>query len=109
LDTWTEARARDWRDAAALRLKIKPDAPLSLSVSFLDGNHARFTQQTDLLAAGAWQTVTLPLYKFWHDPNGPSGDRPGAAVDLRDVSAFGFAPRDCGSGHFSIDDVALIR
>jgi hypothetical protein len=109
LDVWTNARVHDWTAATALRFRIAPDTALSLSVSLLDGNHTSFMQKTAQLAPGVWQTVTLPLDKFLRAPSDPSPERPAAPVDLHDVSAFGFAPSDCQSGHFSIDDLALVR
>jgi len=109
LDVWTNARVRDWTAATALRFRIAPDTALSLSVSLLDGNHTSLTQKTAQLTPGVWQTVTLPLGKFLRAPSNPSSDHPAAPVDLHDVAAFGFAPSDCQSGHFSIDDLALVR
>ena len=109
LDVWSAPRARDWSQASALSFRIKPDAAISLSVSFMDGNHAGYTQKTAPLVAGTWQTVTLPFDKFWFNPHGPPGDIPGAPLNRSSVEAFGFAPEGCANGHFVIDDFALTR
>jgi hypothetical protein len=108
LDVWNEARFTDWHDAGALSFSIKPDAELSLSVSFMDGHGTGYTSKTEQLSPGAWQVVTLPLNKFWHNPFGPPGDHPGTPVDTSRVTAFGFAPEGCQSGHFIIDDFKLV-
>lgn len=108
LDVWNEPRLTDWHDAGALSFSIKPDAELSLSVSFMDGHGTGYTSKTEQLSPGAWQVVTLPLNKFWHNPFGPPGDHPGAPVDTSRVSAFGFAPQGCRNGHFLIDDFKLV-
>jgi len=107
LDVWYDLGSVDFRSAKKLTLRVKPDSALSLSVSFLDGNHAGYTQQPSPLAAEVWQTVELPLDAFRHNPYGPPGDKPGAPVELSGVHALGFAPRVCGDGHFLIDDVRL--
>jgi len=107
LDVWSQPRTSDWSNARSLTLRIKPDAAMSLSVSFMDGNHAGYTQKTAPLVAGTWQTVTLPFDEFWFNPHGPAGDKPGAPLDLSKVEAFGFAPQGCSNGHFLIDDFAL--
>jgi hypothetical protein len=107
LDVWSEPRTADWSKASALTLRVKPDAAISLSVSFMDGNHAGYTQQTPTLVAGSWQTVSLPFDKFWLNPFGPQGDTPGQPQDRSQVAAFGFAPHGCTNGHFLIDDFAL--
>jgi hypothetical protein len=107
LDVWSDVVRGDWRGARSVQLRIKPDSPFGLSVSFMDGHHTGYTQQTQPLAPNTWQTVTLPLEKFWHNPYGPPGDAPGAPVDLSHVEAFGFAPYGCGSGHFLIDDIVV--
>ena len=107
LDVWSEPRASDWSKAGALSFRIKPDAAISLSVSFMDANHAGYTQQTQQLVAGAWQTVSLPFDKFWLNPFGPQGDVPGQPQDRSHVAAFGFAPHGCANGHFLIDDFKL--
>jgi hypothetical protein len=107
LDVWGTPLISDWTAGNALTLRIKPDAAMSLSVSFMDGNHAGYTQKTELLVAGQWQTVRLPFDKFWFNPFGPPGDVKGAPLDRRNVTAFGFAPQGCTNGHFLIDDFAL--
>ncbi len=107
LDVWNETRLGDWRAFSALSFHIKPDSELVLSVSFMDGHGTGYTSKTERLSPGAWQVVTLPLNKFWHNPFGPPGDHPGAPVDTSRVTAFGFAPQGCQSGHFSIDDFKL--
>jgi hypothetical protein len=109
LDVWSAPRTRDWSQASALSFRIKPDAALSLSVSFMDTNHAGYTQKTAPLVAGSWQTVTLPFDKFWFNPHGPAGDTPGAPLNRVSVEAFGFAPEGCANGHFVIDDFVLTR
>lgn len=80
---------------------------MSLSVSFTDANHAGYTQQTPVLVAGVWQTVTLPFDKFWLNPFGRQGDTPGHPQDRSKVQAFGFAPHGCSNGRFLIDDFTL--
>jgi hypothetical protein len=107
LDVWNDAPTTDWRGHSSLSLKLKPDAAISLSVSFMDGNHTGYTQHSEPLTPGVWQAVTLPLAKFWHNPFGPPGDKPGAPVDLSNVQSFGFAPLGCTNGHFLIDDIQL--
>lgn len=107
LDVWNEARTSDWRAASAVSFRIKPDAAISLSFSFIDGHGTGYTQTTGPLTPGAWQLVTLPLNQFSHNPFSPPGDHPGAPVDTTRVSAFGFAPQGCQDGHFSIDDFRL--
>lgn len=107
LDVWFELGRVDLRSAKAITLRVKPDTALALSVSLLDGNHTGWTQQPAPLTPGVWQTVTLELYKFWHNPYGPPGDKPGAPMDLSAVSALGVAPKDCADGHFLVDDVRL--
>jgi len=107
LDVWSETRVQDWTQAGALSFRIKPDAVMSLSVSFLDGNQAGFTQRTQPLVAGVWQSVRLPLEQFRLNPFGPQGDVPGRPVDFGHVQAFGFAPIGCSNGHFLIDDFSL--
>jgi hypothetical protein len=107
LDVWSEPRSSDWSGASALTLRIKPDQAMSLSVSFMDGNHAGYTQKTPLLVAGVWQAVSLPFDKFWLNPFGPPGDTPGQPQDRSKVQAFGFAPQGCSNGRFLIDDFAL--
>lgn len=107
LDVWYDLGNVDFRKGKKLTVRVKPDNALSLSVSFMDGNHTGYTQQPNPLTPGVWQTVELPLDAFWHNPYGPPGDKPGAAVDLSGVHALGFAPRACGDGHFLIDDVRL--
>jgi hypothetical protein len=107
LDVWSLPRTSDWSKARALSFRIKPEGALVLSVSFLDGNHAGYTQKTQPLTAGSWQTVTLPFDKFWLNPFGPQGDTPGAPQDLSRVGSFGFAPDGCGNGRFLIDDFSL--
>lgn len=109
LDVWSSPMASDWSRARALSLRVKPSAPLSLSVSFMDGNHSGYTQQTEPLTAGQWQTVILPFDKFWLNPFGPPGDVKGAPQDRTNVQAFGFAPRGCTNGHFLIDDITLLE
>lgn len=109
LDVWSPPRNRDWSQASALSFRIKPDAVITLSVSFMDANHAGYTQKTAALVAGSWQTVTLPFDKFWFNPHGPSGDTPGAPLNRSNVEAFGFAPEGCSNGHFVIDDFVLTR
>ena len=108
LRVWNEARVTDWRAAAGLTFRVKPDAALALSVSFLDGHASRYTQRTDALVAGSWQTVTLPLDKFTHDADGPAGDRPGAPLDAAHVAGFAFGPAACSSGQFTVDDFKLV-
>jgi len=107
LDVWSETRVHDWTQAGALWFRIKPDAAMSLSVSFLDGNHAGYTQKTQPLAPGVWQSVRLPLEQFQLNPFGPQGDQPGRPVDFAAVQALGFAPVGCSNGHFLIDDFSL--
>jgi hypothetical protein len=107
LDVWSSVAHGDWRGARSVQLRIKPDSAFGLSVSFMDGHHTGYTQQTQPLSPNTWQSVTLPLDKFWHNPYGPPGDAPGAPVDLSRVEAFGFAPYGCGSGHFLIDDIVV--
>lgn len=107
LDVWNESRIGDWHAFSALSFHIKPDSALALSVSFMDGHGTGYTSKTERLSPGAWQVVTLPLNKFWHNPFGPPGDHPGAPVDTSRVTAFGFAPDGCQSGHFLIDDIKL--
>jgi hypothetical protein len=107
LDVWSEPRTSDWSKASALSLRIKPDAAMSLSVSFMDANHAGYTQKTPPLSAGVWQTIRLPFDKFWLNPFGPQGDTAGQPQDRTKVQAFGFAPDGCSNGHFLIDDFAL--
>lgn len=104
LDVWASLPGSDLRGASAITVRIKPDSALALSVSFMDGNHTGYTQQTESLTPGVWQKVVLPLYKFWHNPFGPAGDKPGLAMDLSRVDALGFAPRACEAAHFLIDD-----
>ena len=74
LDVWGTPLVSDWTAGNALTLRIKPDATMSLSVSFVDGNDAGYTQKTEPLAAGQWQIVRLPFEKFWFNPFGPPGD-----------------------------------
>jgi hypothetical protein len=107
LDVWYDLGSVDFGSARALTLRVKPDAALSLSVSFMDGNHTGYTQQPAPLVPGEWQTVALPLREFWHNPHGPAGDEPGAPVELGAVHALGFSPRACRDGHFLLDDVRL--
>lgn len=107
LDVWSEPRTSDWSTASALSFRIKPDAAISLSVSFMDANHAGYTQKTPPLVANVWQTVRLPFDKFWLNPFGPQGDTPGRPQDRTKVQAFGFAPDGCTNGHFLIDDFTL--
>jgi hypothetical protein len=107
LDVWSTPLTRDWSKAAALSLRVKPDSALALSVSFMDANHAGYTQATPTLTPGVWQTVSLPFEKFWLNPHGPQGDKPGAPLDLSQVERFGFAPQGCVNGHFLIDDFRL--
>jgi hypothetical protein len=107
LDVWNEARISDWHAASAVTFRVKPDAAISLSFSFIDGHGTGYTQTTGPLTPGAWQTVTLPLNQFSHNPFNPPGDHPGAPVDPTRISAFGFAPQGCQDGHFSIDDFRL--
>ncbi|MDF3064807.1 MAG: hypothetical protein K0R38_408 [Polyangiaceae bacterium] len=107
LAVWFDLGRIDFRSAKALSLRVKPDAALTLSVSFMDGNRTSWTQQPAPLTPGVWQTVTLELYKFWHNPYGPPGDKPSAPMDLTAVSAFGIAPKDCADGHYLLDDVRL--
>jgi hypothetical protein len=107
LDVWATLPGSDLRGASSLTFRIKPDSALALSVSFMDGNHTGYTQQTEPLTPGAWQKVVLPLYKFWHNPFGPPGDKPGAPLDLSRVDALGFAPRACEPARFLIDDFQL--
>ena len=107
LDVWTAPLATDWSHARALTLRVKPSAALALSVSFMDGNHAGYTQLTDPLVAGEWQAVLLPFDKFLFNPFGPPGDVKGAPQDRAAIAAFGFAPRGCNNGHFLIDDFKL--
>lgn len=107
LDVWSQPRTSDWSKARSLSLRIKPDAAFSLSVSFIDGNHAGYTQQTPPLVAGVWQTVNLPFDKFSLNPFGPQGDKLGQLPELSQVGAFGFAPAGCSNGHFLVDDFTL--
>lgn len=107
LDVWYELSPLDLRSAKAITLRLKPESALALSVSFMDGNHTGWTQQPPPLTPGVWQTVKLELYKFWHNPFGPPGDKPGAPVDLSAVGALGIAPKDCGDGQFLLDDVRV--
>jgi hypothetical protein len=107
LDVWSEPHALDWSKARALSFRIKPDAAISLTVSFMDANHAGYTQRTPPLVAGVWQDVQLPFERFWLNPFGPQGDTPGKPVDRSQVAAFGFAPYGCTNGHFLIDDFRL--
>jgi len=107
LDVWSEPRSSDWSKARALSLRVKPDAPISLSVSFIDGNHAWYSQRTPQLVVGVWQTVSLPFDKFQVSPFGPQGDKPALPPDRRAVAAFGFAPDGCSNGHFLVDDFKL--
>lgn len=107
LDVWFDLGRLDLRSAKTLSLRVKPDATLALSVSFLDGNRTGWTQQPAPLTPGVWQTVTLELYKFWHDPHGPPGNEPGAPVELSAVGALGISGKDCVDGHFLLDDVRL--
>jgi hypothetical protein len=109
LDVWSAPRSRDWSQSSALSFRIKPDAAMTLSVSFIDANHAGYTQKTSPLIPGSWQTVTLPFGKFWFNPHGPPGDTPGAPLDRSNVEAFGFAPEGCSNGHYVIDDFVLTR
>ena len=107
LDVWSEPRTSDWSKARALSLRIKPDAAISLNVSFTDGNHAGYTQRTPQLVAGVWQTVSLPFDQFRLNPLGPQGDQVGLPQDRSAVAAFGFAPDGCSNGHFLVDDFTL--
>jgi hypothetical protein len=109
LDVWSAPRSRDWSQASALSFRIKPDAAISLSVSFMDANHAGYTQKTAPLVPGTWQTVSLPFDQFLFNPHGPPGDTPGAPLNRSNVEAFGFAPEGCANGHFAIDDFVLAR
>jgi len=107
LDVWSEPRTSDWSKARALSLRIKPDAAISLSVSFMDGNHAGYIQRTPRLVAGVWQTVSLPFEKFQLNSFGLQGDKRGLPQDRSAVAAFGFAPDGCSNGHFLVDDFTL--
>jgi hypothetical protein len=109
LDVWSRPITTDWSHARALSLRVKPSAALALSVSFMDGNHSGYTQQSEPLVPGQWQTVLLPFDKFWLNPFGPPGDVKGAPQDRTNVQAFGFAPRGCTNGHFLIDDISLAQ
>jgi len=107
LDVWSETRVRDWTQAGVLSFRIKPDSAMRLSVSFLDANHAGYTQKTQPLVAGSWQSVSLLLEQFRLNPFGPQGNEPGRPVDFSGVQALGFAPEGCSNGHFLIDDFSL--
>jgi hypothetical protein len=106
-DTWSVPRVRDWSRARALRLRVRPERAIALSVSFIDGNGLGFTQRSAVLEASKWQVVTLAVADFWFN-HYAQPDKSAAPPELHAVRAYGFAPITTDAGVLAIDDIALV-
>ena len=108
-DIRVEVDVRDWSRATAIAFRIKPQAALRLSLSFLDRNNVVYTSWTEL-QAGTWQNVRIALSDIRPNPYfQPPGARTGAPIDVSDVQFIAFAPQTQGPGRLSISEITLVR
>jgi hypothetical protein len=108
-DVWCDADNRDWTAGRAISFRIKPDQPVRLSVSFLDGNRVAYTSWADL-KAGAWQTIEIPFSDIKPNPYfQPPGADTNAPLDVRNVERIGFAPQTAPAGRLAISKFVVIR
>lgn len=91
LDVWLELARVDVRAAKALSLRVKPDEPIALRVSWAGAGHESRSQISEPLAPGVWQTLTFSL----------------ASPELGDLTRLGLSPTACGEGRYLVDEVSL--
>jgi hypothetical protein len=108
-DVRLDATTTNWSTGRALMFRVKPDAAIRLSLSFVDRSGVVYTSWTSL-ETGAWQTVRIDLATIRPNPyfQPPTAKR-GAPLDVSEVKWLAFAPQDARAGRLSIDRVVLVE
>jgi hypothetical protein len=108
-DVVCEAMNRNWTAGRAIAFRVKPSHALMLSVSFMDRNRVAYTARMELKAA-EWQTVRIPFDTIRPNPYfQPANANTGTPIDVSDVMAIAFAPRDETSGHLAIGEFVVVE
>lgn len=108
-DVWCDAENTDWTVGHAISFRIKPAAPLKLSVSFLDRNRVAYTTWIEL-QGGVWQPVLIPFDEMRPNPYfQPPDAKTGLPIDVSDTKGIGFAPQDRTAGHLAISKLVVVR
>ena len=108
-DVWCDAETTDWTAGRAISFRIKPAAPVKLSLSFLDRNRVAYTTWIEL-QGGAWQPVSISFDEMRPNPYfQPPDAKTGLPIDVSDVRSIGFAPQDRTAGHLAISKFVVIE
>lgn len=107
-DVQCVAEHRNWSAGRAIAFQIKTEHAMRFSLSFFDRNRVAYTAWRDL-KGGEWQLIRVPFDEIRPNPYFQRPDaRTGAALDVSDVSAVGFAPQDQTSGRFIIGPIVVM-
>jgi hypothetical protein len=108
-DVWCDAENTDWAAGRAISFRIKPAAPIKLSVSLLDRNRVAYTTWIDL-QGGVWQPVLIPFDKIRPNPYfQPADAKTGLPIDVSAVKSIAFAPQDRAAGHLAISRFVVVQ
>jgi hypothetical protein len=108
-DVWCDAETTDWTAGRAISFRVKPAAPVKLSLSFLDRNRVAYTTWIEL-QGGAWQPVQVSFDQMRPNPYfQPPDAKTGLPIDVTEVRSIGFAPQDRTAGHFAISKFVVIE
>jgi hypothetical protein len=103
------AQNQNWSVGKAIEFQIKPDHPLRLSVSFIDGNGVVYTAWRDL-KGGEWQALRIPFDEIRPNPYfQPPGAKTGSSIDVTDVKFVAFAPQDGTAGRLHVGSVVVSK
>lgn len=107
-DVWCEAENRDWSSGSAISFRVKPEAAIRISVSFIDRNKVAYTAWQDL-EAGVWQSVRIAFDDIRPNPYfQPPGAKKGSPIDVSDILRIGFAPQSESAGHLAISRFVVV-
>jgi hypothetical protein len=108
-DVWCDSENTDWTAGDAISFRIKPAAPLELSVSFLDRNRVAYTSWIEL-QGGVWQPVEIAFDTVRPNPYfQPPDAKTGLPIDVGEVKGIAFAPHDRAAGHLAIGKIAVVQ
>ena len=102
-------RSTDWTAGNGIAFRIKPAAPLRLSVSFFDRNRVVYTTWIDL-RGGEWQPVLVSFASMLPNPYfQPPDARTGAPIDVSEVKGLAFAPQSPSAGQFAVSKFVVVE
>lgn len=107
-DIWCDADDHDWSSGRAIAFQVKPDQPLTLSVSFMGANGVAYTAWFNL-SGGEWQTVQIPFAEIEPNPYfQPPGANTDSPIDVSDVEQLGFAPQSADAGRMLVSKILVV-